>query len=263
MRRRRFRLVGSVGIALVFVMPACSPRPVDRVRKIQALPESGRTFPKLRRHLADRDPSVRAAAVAALDLASGPEASRAVSTAITDRDALVRSMAALRLGESKDPASVELLLQRLAEDDDWSVRLRCAEALGASGAPEAEPALSRATSDPDRSVRLASVRALSSGFASTSIEILSRALVEDPDWEIRVEAASGLARSSMGEAIPPLEQALQDPSEFVRAEAASGIAALHKLGLQAPPPPGPPDAATGEEKTAAAGDRPDARGSGV
>jgi hypothetical protein len=85
---------------------------------------------------------------------------------------------------------------------------------------------------------------LSRSFASTSIETLARRLAEDPDWEIRVEAAYGLARSEAGEAIPPLEAAQADVSEFVRAEAASGIAALHKLGLEAPPPeePGGKDA---------------------
>jgi len=244
---RRVRVVGRFGLALVtilFLATGCSSRSVDRVRKIQALPRESRTFAKLHRDLASKDPGIRAAAVAAIDVLSGPEAAQAVSAAMGDADARVRSMAALRLGEIRDDASVQLLLQHLRDDPEGSVRLRCAQSLGESGAAGAEAGLSESAADPERAVRLAAVRALSRSFASTSIEILARRLAEDPDWEIRVEAAYGLARSEAGEAIPPLEAAQADVSEFVRAEAASGIAALHKLGLEAPPPeePGGKDA---------------------
>lgn len=243
-------------MTILCATPACSPRPVDRVRKIQSLPPEAATFKKMRRYLSDSAPSVRAAAVAALDPRSEPEAAKAIAAAMGDKDAQVRSMAARRLGEIAGPDGVALLVAHLAGDADWSVRQRCAEGLGALSPDGAEVGLARATTDPERTVRLAAVQALSRSFAARSIESLSRSLAEDPDWEVRVEAASGLARASAGEAIPPLEKALADPSEFVRSAAAAGIAALHKLGLEAPPP----EAAPG---TAAAGDRQAGRGSGV
>src|SRR5262245_9909795 len=263
--RRRFpqawrsvRPVGGFGIVLLTILivaPACSPRPVDRVRKIQSLPRQAATFKKMHRYLADSDASVRAAAVDALDAGSGPEAVRAITVALEDKDATVRSMAARRLAEIGDAKSIELLLGHLESDADWTVRQRCAEGLGSLAPAGAEAGLARATADAERAVRLAAVRALSSSFASVSIESLSRSLAEDPDWEIRVEAASGLARAQAGEAIPPLERALADSSEFVRSAAAAGIASLHKLGYEKPPEEAPP--------AAAAADRPGGHGSGV
>jgi len=246
--RGRVRVVVGFGLALITILsqaPGCSRNPVDRIRKIQALPREARTFPKLRRDLGSKDPGIRAAAVAAIDVGSGPEAAQAVSAALADADPRVRSMAALRLGEIRDPSSVGLLLERVQQDPDASVRLRCVQALEESGDPAAEPGLARAASDPEHAVRLAAVRALAAQFASTSIETLSRVLAEDPDWEIRVEAASGLGRSSAAEAIPPLQGALADASEFVRAEAAAGMAALRKLGLEPPPPADPKEAKPG------------------
>src|SRR6185295_2886849 len=81
---RRVRLVVGFGFAVITILsvaPGCSRSPVDRIRKIQALPREARTFAKLRRDLGSKNPGLRAAAVSAVDVASGPEAARAVSAA--------------------------------------------------------------------------------------------------------------------------------------------------------------------------------------
>ena len=52
-------------------------------------------------------------------------------------------------------------------------------------------------------------------------------LREDPEWEVRVQAARALAGLGMSEAIPDLQAVVdEDPNEFVRAAAAHAVKVL-------------------------------------
>jgi HEAT repeat protein len=83
----------------------------------------------LRRHLASKDPAVRAAAVHAL-------------------------------GATSDPAVVTTLEQRAVSDDDQSVRAAAIEALGMVGRAEAIPVLSQTFSTDERELRQKSGQAI-------------------------------------------------------------------------------------------------------
>jgi HEAT repeat protein len=72
-------------------------------------------------------------------------------------------------------------------------------------------------------VRLAATRGLREldpGFAKPE---LARLLLEDPQYEIRVQAARALGLTGDPEIRSLLESALEDPNEFVRAAAANAL----------------------------------------
>jgi HEAT repeat protein len=48
-------------------------------------------------------------------------------------------------------------------------------------------------------------------------------VLEDPEWEIRVQAAAALGMTGREDVIPALEEAANDPNEFVRAAVASAL----------------------------------------
>src|SRR5262249_51449580 len=75
---RAVRVVGPCGTALTILAVsllngACSPRPAERVRRIQSIPREQASPKRLRRYLGDSDPSVRAAAIGALHLGEGSQ----------------------------------------------------------------------------------------------------------------------------------------------------------------------------------------------
>jgi len=178
---------------------------------------------KIRDLLNDPNRDVRATAVNALVSIGVDDAAELARAALADDDGFVRATAAKLLGDLGDPANADRLVVRLSEDADPIVRRRAAEALSRIGGETAVAGLAVALSDPIEDVRLAATRGLREldpGYAKPE---LARLLLEDPNYEIRVQSARALGLTGDPEMLPLLEAALEDPNEFVRASAANAL----------------------------------------
>jgi len=213
------------------------------IYELQADPtEENRT--RIRALLEDEDRDVRATALNALVSLDASDAAQLVLASLDDEDGFVRSMAAKLLGDLGDPGHVEALSKRLEGDPDVWVRRRAAEALTELGGPGAAKGLGRGLQDPMEAVRLASVTGVRKLDPRAFKAELAAMLLEDPAWEIRVQAARALALAGDPQFRPVIESSLTDENEFVRSAAAN---ALKLLDEHEPPPgqaaPGDPDRA--------------------
>jgi HEAT repeat protein len=135
---------------------------------------------------------VRFWAVRGLWATDSPEAVAWLIQALQDKDAMVRSGAALALGELKAEAALEALAQLLTTDATESGN-HAADALAKIGQPAAQ--------------------------------VLITALKNERPW-VRVRAAKALIPVESQEAIPALFQALEDESYVVRHHAEEALARL-------------------------------------
>lgn len=134
---------------------------------------------------------------------------------------------ARRLREKENPAILRLLCDRL-EDDDWSARYACAEALAALQDKAAIPSLSVRIDDRSWIVQVAVVRALVELRASGQTSKLTR-LLRSPRKPVREATAVALGEIGDGGALPALSQCFKrDADEFVR------LSALKAIGRIAP-----------------------------
>ena len=108
----------------------------------------------------DPDALVRRRACQALTRIAGDEAGPALIAALRDPDALVRLEAIKGAKKIVPGQGSARLVELLAEDPMWEVRVRAASALGACGDPAAGEALRIALADPVEFVRAAAARAL-------------------------------------------------------------------------------------------------------
>ncbi len=116
---------------------------------------------------------------------------------LKDRDGLVRSRAASRLGEIKAKEAVEELARLLKEDRDSLVRSSAAAALGDLG-DEAQEAVASLleTIKTDRivGVRLEAAVALGNIGSDNAVPGLTKIAMEDDDIRIRSWAADALRK---------------------------------------------------------------------
>jgi len=204
-----------VGLALVV---GCAPDADEQVAAIYDLkadptPEN---VDRLRRLAANSDPRIRVTAIHALVQLNVPEASALAKEHLNDPDGFVRATAAKLVADIGDPAHVPALVERAREDPDKVVRQRAVEALERLGGEPAAAGLVDTLLDPADNVRLAAVRAIRHLDPAAAVPELSRLLAEDPNWEVRVQAAAALGESGHPEARVALESARADENEFVR-----------------------------------------------
>ncbi|MCI0351943.1 MAG: HEAT repeat domain-containing protein, partial [Acidobacteriales bacterium] len=135
-----------------------------------------------------------------------------LTLALQDRDARIRRGAAEVLGDLGPRAneSVSVLVHAM-KDEEESVRVRVARALGAIGAPSAVRPLIVALNDRLPSVRSASAEALGKMRANPSVSALTQKL-SDPDIAVRVRAAQAIWRIDRNAelVVPVLIGALRD-----------------------------------------------------
>ncbi|MGI0490344.1 HEAT repeat domain-containing protein [Alkalinema pantanalense CENA528] len=180
----------------------------------------------------------RLAAIATLsELGSDAElAVPALSEALSDRNAEIRSQAARTLGEigPKAKASIPELIVVL-KDPNEGVRISAANALSRMGsaAKSAVPALLEALEDSSQGVKSNAIAALSGlgSDAKNAVPKLVEALADD-DEGVRQSAITALGRlgPEAKTAVPALSQALHDPDKDIRL---SAITALGRIGEEA------------------------------
>ncbi|MFJ8394762.1 fumarate reductase/succinate dehydrogenase flavoprotein subunit [Streptomyces sp. NPDC094144] len=200
--------------------PLASTSP--RILELLALSEGEPELAALSPYLADPDPSVRRAAVAALTESTPRGAGPALAGALADPAAAVRAAVAASLRElvevlTPSPALRTPLITALASADPV-VRAASLDTLRSLRLGDAE-LYARTLTDADLDVRVETVRALVSVDAVAG---LVRA-ASDPSREVRVAVAKGLAaiRSPAPEPLTPL---LDDPDALVRAAALGALA---------------------------------------
>jgi len=186
---------------------------------------------RIREYLSDPHPDVRATALNTLVGLRVPDSETLALDGLRDPDGFVRAIAAKRVGDLDRPELGDALVPVLMEDPDPQARRVAAESLERLGADPYVGALIRAMDDPIEGVRLAAVKAVRAADPSPARAALARLLLEDPSWEVRVQAAGALGQAGDVEMAPALEAALADEHELVRAAAAN---ALDRLGRPVP-----------------------------
>jgi len=201
----------------------------------------------------DRFWGVRVQALTALGKVGGERAQKAVVAAVEDAEPWVREVAVEQLGKfPKDPALASLLTEIAAKDSAYRVRAAALVALGQRKADGALATLEAAakTDSPDEVIRRAALRALGSlgddqaaarlldwvapgkplRLRTAAIDSLGKvakkdgtvesrliALLDDPDFDIRMASVYALGERGDPAAIEPLEN-LRKSGDMVSGE---------------------------------------------
>lgn len=179
-------------------------------------------FPQAREALltALRSPeaTVRAKAANALGC-FGPDVLSPLLNALKDPDDGVREAAASALGEIGDIAAIDPLLT-LCKDNDPNIRDATLSALRNIGDRCAIPAYINALHD-----RIASVRYTGAYCVDGSADAISALcrLLDDPEEDVRQQAAKDLSELCAPQAVPALIKALGHRDEFIREYAARAL----------------------------------------
>jgi HEAT repeat protein len=223
LRDRRLIRIGAAVILLASV--ACTDSPEDRRQEIYDLKTdaSPENIQRIRARLEDEDGAVRAYALHALVGLGVRDATTLAIEGLSDPDSYARKIAARALEDLADPSAVAPLGRAVVEDEDYRVREWAADALAAIGTEDAVSALLRALEDPVKEVRLAAVKGIVKRQPEAAVDTFVSMVLEDPEWEIRVQAAAALGMTGREDVIPALEEAANDPNEFVRAAVASAL----------------------------------------
>jgi HEAT repeat protein len=180
---------------------------------------------------ADRDPRVRAVALAGLVRIAPEEGAEAVVNALRDADPQVRAVAARAAGERRIAGAAAALSDLARSDAADGVRRQAVEALSGLPGPVADAALAAAVDDPAAAIRLAAVRSLSEEGVRLAAGTLAARAIGDVSWEVRAAALEALARAGLPRAWAAAEAAEADGNEFVRAAAAGVLDGLRRRGV--------------------------------
>lgn len=126
--------------------------------------------------------------------------------------------------ENLEKEGLEGMIHALRNSTDPKVRQYAAYLLGRTKNPRSIQPLVEALADFDKSVREQATLALSS-IGKAAIEPLTEAMKE-PKWETRYRAAEALGKIADEKAVKPLIQGLKDNRDHVRYMAAKGLREL-------------------------------------
>ncbi|GAA5082545.1 succinate dehydrogenase/fumarate reductase flavoprotein subunit/HEAT repeat protein [Thermocatellispora tengchongensis] len=195
-----------------------SPRILELNRLAEEQPDLDRLAP----YLADEDPKVRRAAIAALTETVPEGAAAALASALADPHGTVRRAAAAGLRELVEvlPATPELAaaLAERAASPDAVVRATVLDVLRALRLGTTA-AFAAGLRDPDHRVRIEAIR----GLVSLDEPDPVAGAAADASREVRVAAARGLG--AIGKPSPALRVLAADPDPLVRAAALESSAA--------------------------------------
>jgi len=177
--------------------------------------------------LRSSDPSIRAAAVAALQ-GMGEEALGYIIEALSDPHYSVRIAAAEALGEIGDPDSVEALVQALGDARE-DVRIAVISALGRIGDRRAVGPLIHLFRDRYHGVRVAAADAVAE-FGRGALRELEEALT-DPLPVVRVTAAKAVGLIGATESIPVLITHIGDTAPDVRWSVARALSTFGVMAI--------------------------------
>jgi HEAT repeat protein len=152
-------------------------------------------LPHLTALLADGNADARFWVVRALWVMDTPAATQELIRVLDDPDEMVRSGAALALGELKAESAVERLAQ-LVQDEEGAPGDHAADALSKIGGPAADFLIS-ALEDARSRVRIRAVRALVPIQSHEAIPALFQAL-DDDSYVVRHYAEDALGRMGVG-----------------------------------------------------------------
>lgn len=209
------------------------PRPAVRDQVIARLAQTGaETVPKLAALLrSDAAASAeigsveaRRSAVWTLCRIEGAEARAAVRSALGDPDSSVRQVAAHAAGIHRD-AGAMAALGSIAVDDEPSLRLKAAEALGRLGRSDAVPILLEGMrrADRDRFLEHSLIYAL----IQINDAVSTLAALDDPHPRVRQAGLMALDQMPAGELTQDLVAALLDTDDLDLREAALAVMSRH------------------------------------
>ena len=171
-------------------------REVFTGRRARKAIEAG-DFQTIVQMLQDADPGVRrdtANACMTIDRAAPPFLVAALLGAAADPDSQVRGQAILALGSIRAPEGADVFLRALSEDeDDWSIPMFAATAIGWMPDPRAVEGLTRVLEHDDPLVRGAAAFALGSIGTSKCAAVLRARQEKERDSDVRalIEEALG------------------------------------------------------------------------
>lgn len=175
--------------------------------------------------LADSDPSVRRAALAAIGEGTGAGES-ALILALQDADEEVRSVAVAALGRRHSETAL-IRLEEVLEDPSENVGEAAVQSLGQIVEQRDRLVLVRALGSSHRAVRLAAVEVLAID-GGPGVRPAVEELVRHPDARTRAAAAQALGRIGDPRSAPVLIETLHDPDSYVRGFTAT---ALSRIGV--------------------------------
>lgn len=184
---------------------------------------SRKAFSDLLGLLGHHNPSIRRAAIAALNSIGHPDMERQVQMLISGKDPLVRESAVRIAGYFGYP-SCRSAVHKSCSDFDINVRIAAIESLPAYEDERLFAALGCIYTDKDSRVRAAVVKTLGQMDSKQSYQVLFDAL-GDPDQWVRYYAVKSVSMHGFVEVMPGIrEMAVNDAVPFVR------LAAIEYLG---------------------------------
>ena len=172
--------------------------------------------------LVSDDPVVRSDAAIRLGQARSKEAVDQLIAALNDQEETVRVNVIRALGDIGDPKAIAPVA-RFVADSLSAVRMAACQALGALQDARGVPALEKALYDDDESIRIVAARALGEVPGPESLEVLLRVALQDESERIRSHVVKVVGTRRTREAVPRLESALRAESDMVRANAAMAL----------------------------------------
>lgn len=185
----------------------------------------------LLRLLGDPHPAVQSAASESLRRYADPELIRRVIDGLSSASSAVRAHQMTILAGHAGVAA-PMLLDRIREDAPAHKLYAYINAAAALDDPACMTRVAELSTHAHAEVRVAVARVLRGG-AGEMAHVKLLAMLRDPDWRVRAQAARGLGATSDLRTMEALLRAIADPTWWVRFRAALALAGMGDVGREA------------------------------